>query len=76
MSVISMRVKSTTATDGKTKTKTFSPLEFASGQTATERGKAIKYMAQRLVALTTNTYVETDMIETTNVDSLEVTNVG
>lgn len=74
--VESMRIKSRLATTGDTRTKTFSPLAFANGTTQAQAIQAVKYMAQRLVALTTNTYGETDFIKTWNVDTEEVINVG
>lgn len=75
---VSMRLKTTVTATGATKTKTIGSLAFQTfdGSTDTDNGKAIKVMAQRIVALTTDTYVETDMIVTTNVDTLEVTNLG
>lgn len=75
---VAMRLKTTVTATGATKTKTISPLAFQTfdGITDDDKGKAIKVMAQRIVALTTDTYVETDMIVTTNVDTLEVTNLG
>lgn len=74
--VWSMRMKTTEAATGTSRTKTISPLLFTTTSSNDERDLAIKYMAQRLVALTTSTYVSTDRITTVNVDSVEVTTVG
>lgn len=75
--IASMRVKTTTAADGTAQTRTYSPLTFSTAGTSfADQVSAVKYMAQRLVSLTSNTYGTTDLIKTTNVDTEEVTSVG
>lgn len=78
MAITAMRIKTQEGVGGATRSKTISPLIFntAAGGAASDRAAAIRYMAQRIVGLLTSTYVATDMIVTTSVDTEEVTNVG
>lgn len=77
MAVTAMRIKSTEVATGMSRSKTISPIIFATGESIgdAEKNAATKYMAQRIVGLTTNGYGSTDRIVTFNADT-EVTNVG
>lgn len=76
MATTAMRIKTTEAATGKTKTKTISPILFSTAGTSTaDYNKATLFMSQKIVSLTTNTYGSTDRIVTTNLDT-EVNELG
>lgn len=77
MVVTAMRIKSVEAATGSSRSKTISPIAFVTGGNVgdVEKNAATKYMAQRIVGLTTNTYGSTDRIVTFDVDT-EVTDLG
>lgn len=73
MSVSALRIKSREAVDDSTRTKTFSNLIFDTSKPIEQRYADLKVLAQTMVGLTTNSYVGSDYIITTDLDTYETT---